>query len=335
MEEIILIPSYTPTKEKQSLLRNLVYGLKNKGYKVAVCTHSTTPKDIIDECDYFFYDKENKVTYDPSIQYWFKYTINPNTDFVFKPYNVMATHIYPIIKMVYPSLQYLKNLGYKKVHYMEYDSKILDYSVFAENSLLLDEFDIISYYYDDSFPKNNSNINSFFFGCFNSFNISKLDLSSLHLTENQLVGLYREYFNNKKWPCTERIVYDKLSPNKKICWVPLKHLSSKLLWDYSESTPYSEGKEFTIHNHHNYFHFFVVNKSKKDEYFTITIDDKLFEFVVPFKQNKFKWRWIKLTEYNENSIIKIYKDSKFVIKIDMKDPKEREWVTKWSKVKLS
>ena len=33
MEEIILIPSYTPTKEKLSLLRNLVYGLKNKGYK--------------------------------------------------------------------------------------------------------------------------------------------------------------------------------------------------------------------------------------------------------------------------------------------------------------
>jgi hypothetical protein len=335
VKDIIFIPSYTPTKEKQSLLRNLVHGLKNKGYKVAVCTHSITPNDIINECDYFFYDKENKITYDPNIQYWYQYSINSSTKFHFKLYNIMATHIVPIIKMVYPSLQYLKSLGYKKVHLMEYDSKILDYSVFKQNSLLLDEFDIISYYYDDSFPVNKSNINSFFFGCFKSMNISNLDFSSLFLTENQLVDLYREYFNNKKWPCTEKIIYDKLSPNKKICWLPLKTLAPNILLDQSESTPYSEGKEFTIHNHHNYFHFFGINKSNKDEYFTIIINDKSFEFIIPYKLNKWKWRWIKLTEYNENSVIKIYKNNKFIIKIDMKDPKEKEWITKWSKIKFS
>lgn len=335
MEEIVLITSYTPTKEKQSLLRNLVYGLKNKGYKVAVCTHSVTPNDIVEECDYFFFDKENHLTYDPNIQYWFQFKINSSTRFVFKPYNMMATHITPIIRMVYPSLQYLKNLGYKKVHLMEYDSEILNYDIFEQNSLLLDKFDIVSYYYDDSFPKNDSNINLFFFGCFKSFNISNLDLTSLHLSSNQLVNLYKDYFNSKKWPCTERIIYDKLTPNKKICWLPLKNLSTQILIDQSENTPYSGGKEFTIHNHHNYFHFFGVNKSNKDEHFTVIIDGKSFEFIIPCKLDKWKWRWIKLTKYNENSIIKIYKDNKFVIKIDMRDPKEKEWVTKWSKIKLS
>jgi len=334
MEDIVLISSYTPTKEKQTSLRNLVYGLKDQGYKVAVCTHSVTPNDVIEECDYFFYDKENKVIYDPEIQYWYYNVVNSTTKFIYKPYNIMATHIVPIIKMVYPALEYLKNLGYKKVHLLEYDSEILDYNIFKENSLLLDKFDIISYYYDDSFPNYDSNINKYFFGCFKSFNIFNLDFSSLHLGENQLVDLYKEYFNSKKWPCTERIIYDKISPSKKICWVPLNHLTSKILWDNSETTPYSGEKEFTIHNHHNYFHFFGINKSKENQHFTIIIDNKIFEIIIPTKPNKYPWKWLKLTEYNENSIIKIYKNNEFIIKIDMNDPKEKEWITKWSKIKF-
>lgn len=334
MEDIILIPSYTPTKEKENLLRDLIHSLKIKGYKVAVCTHSITPNDIIQKCDYFFFDKENQLIYDPSIQYWniWKDKIGENNyEFRFKAYNVMATHIIPIVKMVYPSLQYLKNLGYKKAHLLEYDNKILDCDIIDQHSILLNEFDIVSYYDDDFYYSSKSNINEYFFGCFKSYNLEKIDLNLLSsITPNELISEYKEYWDNKKFPVTEKIIYDKLSPSKKISWVPLSYLSNYIKWDQSEKvSSYGEDQKFFVHNHNNKFHFFVHNLTGKRKLsFDIIINGKNF----PIEVSPGFWVWKPLCEYDENSVIKIFKNNKFVIEIDMKNPKEKEWITKWAKV---
>ena len=69
MKEIVLISAYTPTIDKQDKLRELILTLKNLNYRVCLATHTSTPQDIVDRCDYYIYDVENKVLYDPDIKY--------------------------------------------------------------------------------------------------------------------------------------------------------------------------------------------------------------------------------------------------------------------------
>jgi len=70
MKELILILAYTPTSEKQDKLRDLIMSLKSFNYRVCLSTHTSTPQDIIDKCEYFLYDEENPVLWDDELKYW-------------------------------------------------------------------------------------------------------------------------------------------------------------------------------------------------------------------------------------------------------------------------
>ena len=54
MKEIVLISAYTPELHQIDRLRDLIISLKKLNYRVCLATHTPTPQDIIDRCDYFF-----------------------------------------------------------------------------------------------------------------------------------------------------------------------------------------------------------------------------------------------------------------------------------------
>ena len=121
MKEIILISAYTPDLKRQDDLRNLVISLKDLNYRICLVTHTSTPQDIIDRCDYFLYDKENEVLYDPEIKYWYNHTFK-NIAFSFVDYSTISTHMLPVFRMYLGGLMYLKSLGEEIVHMIEYDT---------------------------------------------------------------------------------------------------------------------------------------------------------------------------------------------------------------------
>ena len=58
MKEIVLISAYTPDTPTQDNLRELIKSLKDLNYRICLMTHTSTPSDIVDRCDYYVYDKD-------------------------------------------------------------------------------------------------------------------------------------------------------------------------------------------------------------------------------------------------------------------------------------
>jgi hypothetical protein len=76
MKEIFLINSHTETTEKLDNLRELIKNIKSNGYEICLITHTSTPQDIVDRCDYFIYDKKNPIVDNPEVQYWLFFKCN-------------------------------------------------------------------------------------------------------------------------------------------------------------------------------------------------------------------------------------------------------------------
>ena len=144
MKEIILISAYTPDVERQDDLRNLVISLKDFKYRVCLVTHTSTPQDIIDRCDYFLYDKENEVLYDPEIKYWYNHTFK-DIAFSFVDYSTISTHMLPVFRMYLSGLMYLKSLGEEIVHMIEYDTIVKNKEMWDQNVEILKEKDAVFY----------------------------------------------------------------------------------------------------------------------------------------------------------------------------------------------
>ena len=58
MSEIVLITDFSNTSEKKLILKKLI-GQINSKYKICLASHCVLPFDIVEEVDFYFYDKNN------------------------------------------------------------------------------------------------------------------------------------------------------------------------------------------------------------------------------------------------------------------------------------
>jgi hypothetical protein len=326
MNEIVLISSYTPTTEKENILRELVYKLHDLNYKIALSSHSIIPTDISNKCDFIFYEKENKLIYDPEIKYWYTSILkNSAVSFKFKPYNSMATHILPIMSMLYGSLQFLNALNYDIIHYIEYDTKLIDDTSLQYNKELLKTYDSISYYTEKL-----NNKNSFYMGHLFSFNLSKLNIKKIKYEENELLLTYKEYFNTTSNHITEKIIYDLLFKELNTNWVLLSDFESSFELDLSDKVNSYVTEHLTFNVVNNILHFFSDNKTNYKKNITIIINDIL---VTNLSQNPHTWNWISLKEnINNIKLIKLFVDDKLIKSFNMDTQTDYDYIVKWSKV---
>jgi hypothetical protein len=78
-----------------------------------------------------------------------------------------------------------KNMGYKKVHHIEYDCNIKNIDEFIDNSKLLDNFDSVIYI--DS----KETVDDILFGSFQSYLLPTLDKFLINLDEGKIVEMIR------------------------------------------------------------------------------------------------------------------------------------------------
>jgi hypothetical protein len=143
MKELILITSHTPDNNREHLLRNLVKCVKNTEYDIMVVSHTSIPKDIMEDVDYFFFEKKNSLLYNIKDK---AMSIFENNDFIIrttetKKYN----HGIAFLRLLKAGLINAKNLKYKKVHFFEYDSLITDFQEIEENSKLIESVGVVCY----------------------------------------------------------------------------------------------------------------------------------------------------------------------------------------------
>ena len=188
MKDLIIISSYCNTKEKEDVLRNLVSQVNNHKdiFDIMIVSHTVVPDDISTKCDLVLYDKKNELLYDWDLRCkpWF----NPgNTRQIMSIFTgFFNTHL-AIWRMLILGNSVAKNIGYKKVHHIEYDSSINDFNEILDNSKLLDNYDCVTY------TKTKNTVDPILFGTYQAYRLDTLHKDLLELDEVKIKTKIREY----------------------------------------------------------------------------------------------------------------------------------------------
>jgi hypothetical protein len=150
-KELILIPSYCPDKKRKEIFFEFLKQLQNfrDTYDILVSSHTPLDTIFFDYFDYFYYDKNNIILTD--IEYRQNGFFCPFDNYViWSSYIGSGNTIKAILDLLIPSISIAKNLKYEKIHFFEYDTKIVNNTELVENSKLLDEYDYVIYNAEDT-----------------------------------------------------------------------------------------------------------------------------------------------------------------------------------------
>jgi hypothetical protein len=186
MKDLILITAYCPDDNRENILRNLVSSLdKHKDlFEVMIVSHTPVPTDIQKKVEFSFYDKKNEILTDWDLinKPWFA----PGGDRIIQSafLSKKNTHL-AIWRMMILGFSNAKNLGFNKVHHIEYDCQINEISEFIENSELLDSNTGVVY------MDRQERTAEIMFGSFQSYNISTIHPMLIELDEEKIKDLIR------------------------------------------------------------------------------------------------------------------------------------------------
>ena len=326
MKEIILISAYTPDLKRQDDLRNLVISLKDLNYRICLVTHTSTPQDIIDRCDYFLYDKENEVLYDPEIKYWYNHTFK-NIAFSFVDYSTISTHMLPVFRMYLGGLMYLKSLGEEIVHMIEYDTIVKNKEMWDQNVEILKEKDAVFY----SFPRFYENNNLVCVYGFQSVNVKNIPYDLLFFSQPELKTQYLNYYQSQKFPIFERMIFDNV-------WSKLNYhvfeLNSEDDLEQSFTTNTIRVKSnfppTNIHFFENKFHVFSCNNTEDSINLDVIINKK---HNINTIINPNTWFWYPLN-FDNIEHIKIFINNILLKELDLNIKEDKDWVFKYSYVNI-
>ena len=186
MKDLIMILAYTPDELREDILRKLVGSLAKfkETFDVMVVSHTPIPVDVQKKVDVAIFDKKNEILTDWDLlnQPWF----NPGNDrriqssFLSKK----NTHL-AIWRMLNIGFSNARNLGYQKVHHIEYDCNIENIDEFVENSKYLDFHDAVIYI------KHEQDVDDILYGSCQSYRIDKLDPILTDLDEEKIKDFIR------------------------------------------------------------------------------------------------------------------------------------------------
>lgn len=180
-KDLILITAFCDSTLKEDVLRNLVNQViqHSDKFDLFVISHTPIPKDISEKTNFSLYDKKNELLFDWDLRCkpWF----DPNNE---RPILSIFTGKYnthlAIWRMIILGNIIAKNCGYKKIHHLEFDSDVKDFSEFYENSNLLDKYDSVIY------NKLASTVDPILFGTYQAYRIDKLPETLLNLDEQKI-----------------------------------------------------------------------------------------------------------------------------------------------------
>ena len=161
-DSICLVVAHADTKYRKKLLNEC---LSSINLPVVLSTNYPVTEESQLLCDYFIYNKNNPLLYKEefgkynlSYNYW---CLDNNGNKITAPLDY--EHGYAAYSLIRDGLEFIKKLGYKKAHIINYDYKISNKTI-QDNSKLLDEYDILTYSNFENFDGDNSYCTGFFSG---------------------------------------------------------------------------------------------------------------------------------------------------------------------------
>jgi hypothetical protein len=165
MKDLILITAYCPTDEQLEALEKCVDSVIKTGYHVLLVSHTHIPIHIQKKCQYYFYDYLNDTSDDYNL---FGYNSFFTSDFVIQSqFFQKSFYGFAIYRMFSIASQVAINLGYNKLHHIEYDCELLNKNIIDEHSSLLESYDSVLY-------TNDGTSKGVILGALKSFKVSSL-----------------------------------------------------------------------------------------------------------------------------------------------------------------
>lgn len=312
--ELILLSAYCPDIKRQDLLRNLVRYLSSQNKDILLVSHSLIPEDIVKQCKFYFYDEENKLLPNDELKLWFT---SPQENGTIKSRDVYqsSTTLIPVYRIVLFGLGIAKHLGYKYVHYLEYDNQIENIDFINNNTKLLQEgYSSIAYEFD------NGEYNMIE-GSYTAYNLDHYSFEDLQFNEDELIAKYR-----RNYPFVETMTKKEFLNNKNPYYKSQELLTQEGLISntYSSSQPeegyvcpviYEDGSFFIYH------HREPGIGSDEPEEIEIIIDN----FYKRVSTGKSLCRFIPTGKLiNDVNYIKVIREDIILFEYDLTKPSERK-----------
>jgi len=213
MKELILIGAHCPDQEREDLLSKCVNLLQNSRdrYDLLICSHTFIPEHIVKKVDFVFFDRNNELIYD--LEYLNQPWFSP-----FDGMTIFSTFIgdfstyLAVYRILISGLGFAKMFGYKKVHYIEYDTMIYDLSILYDNSEKLEEYDNVVFQKKERDYELNL---AWPIGNFMSFKVESIDESFTKYNKEKLL----ELLLNSSAKTNEKITNDIMRLNNNSIYV--------------------------------------------------------------------------------------------------------------------
>jgi hypothetical protein len=213
MKELILIGAHCPDQEREDLLSKCVNLLQNSRdrYDLLICSHTFIPEHIVKKVDFVFFDRNNELIYD--LEYLNQPWFSP-----FDGMTIFSTFIgdfstyLAVYRILISGLGFAKMFGYKKVHYIEYDTMVYDLSILYDNSEKLEEYDNVVFQKKERDFELNL---AWPIGNFMSFKVESIDESFTKYNKEKLL----ELLLNSSAKTNEKITNDIMRLNNNSIYV--------------------------------------------------------------------------------------------------------------------
>lgn len=329
MKEICLIAAYTPDLERQDVLRNLVTKLKNGGKKILLITHSQTPPDVLQRVDYHFYDSENEFLTDNKYKVWYGSSIGGDM-IVSQDIVKYSAALLPCTRNLWFGLQMGKMLGYDCVHYIEYDTEIIDINVINENTILTETYDGV--YYTDNvewqirLPEYQSG--SHLYGAYSVYNVNKYTYNDLIWDRQRILDEYCDPSNSQ---LVEKVTENFLIKGRNFVVKNKKELIEKglrpnLLNKGSNSKPI-DPKIFFVED--NIVKLYSLNAAPTIEHIEVMSN----KGVTSFTLEPGYYRITDLGPVGEIQNVKVYNNDEFVRGYDLTTQESVEQLIKYNHIR--
>ena len=189
MKDLILITAYCPDTTKEEILRELISNLYNfkDEFDLGIVSHTPIPLDIQSKVNFSLYDSKNEILTEPDLlnKPWIGIGEAPYRMIRSSYLTGINTHL-AIWRMWILGFSLAKNIGYKKIHTIEYDALVKNIDELKDNSNLLDTYKSI--YYLES----KKDTRPILFGSTQSYNVDYIHPILLNLDEENIKNMIRK-----------------------------------------------------------------------------------------------------------------------------------------------
>lgn len=316
-DEIYCVTTYMVNQKIRDYTRNLIQFLKERNKQVLLMSHHPIPVEFQEMVDHCVYDSRNHLLHENKYKGWICYR---NSLFYVESQEFFTSNSTLACYYFHSALFFSKFINKKIVHFIDYDSNVLNLDQYDENYKILKDSEYTSVRYKTAFGASfEANSLRGLFADTSSVNLSKFNLDNLIISEEKIKSLIENFR-------TYELLYESYFLKfEKIYWKSYEEIKKSV----SAGLEHVHGIDWIClasNNEEGKFYLMIVNTSNEDKKHKIIADENIFEKIT---QKNSSW-FMQVSDYKN---IIVYDEKNVILKtyhipsINLKDQTKISWMS--------